>query len=64
MNEKQRLSALEAMLFANGEPVAVSRLADAMLADLPETERLLEKLQKNCVKRMLLRKGMLEIMQL
>ncbi len=48
MNEKQRLSALEAMLFANGEPVAVSRLADAMLADLPETERLLEKLQKNC----------------
>lgn len=46
MNEKQRLGALEAMLFANGEPVELARLADALRAEPAETERLLQILQQ------------------
>ncbi|MDD4851460.1 MAG: SMC-Scp complex subunit ScpB [Gemmiger sp.] len=46
MNEKQQLGGLEAMLFANGEPVEVARLADALRMEVAATERLLEKLQK------------------
>ena len=30
MNESQRIGALEAMLFANAEPVETARLADAL----------------------------------
>ena len=33
MNEKQRIGALEAMLFAHGEPVELERLADALHAE-------------------------------
>lgn len=46
MNEKQRLGALEAMLFAHGEPVELEKLADALHAEPIQTQVLLEKLQK------------------
>ena len=46
MNERQRLGALEAMLFAHGEPVALDRLADAMHAEPIQVQVLLEKLQR------------------
>ncbi len=46
MNEKQRIGALEAMLFAHGEPVELERLADALHAEPIQTQILLEKLQK------------------
>lgn len=46
MNEKQRIGALEAMLFAHGEPVELERLADALHAEPIQTQMLLEKLQK------------------
>ena len=45
MNEQQRMGALEAMLFAHGEPVELARLADAMHAEPIQTQVLLEKLQ-------------------
>lgn len=46
MNERQRLGALEAMLFAHGEPVETARLADAMRLPAPETEAMLGRLQQ------------------
>lgn len=46
MNEQQRMGALEAMLFAHGEPVELDRLADAMHAEPIQTQVLLEKLQR------------------
>ena len=46
MNEQQRMGALEAMLFAHGEPVDLARLADAMHAEPIQTQVLLEKLQR------------------
>lgn len=46
MNEKQCLGALEAMLFAHGEPVELEKLADALHAEPIQTQVLLEKLQK------------------
>lgn len=46
MNEQQRIGALEAMLFAHGEPVALDRLADAMHAEPIQVQVLLEKLQR------------------
>ena len=46
MNEQQRMGALEAMLFAHGEPVELARLADAMHAEPIQTQVLLEKLQR------------------
>lgn len=45
MNDQERTGALEAMLFANAEPVETARLADALRITVPETERLLERLQ-------------------
>lgn len=46
MNERQRLGALEAMLFAHAEPVELPRLADALRLPPEETARLLETLQR------------------
>lgn len=46
MNERQRLGALEAMLFAHGEPVETARLADALRLPAPETEAMLGRLQQ------------------
>ena len=46
MNQKQIRAAVEAMLFANAEPVETDRLAEAMRADPAEVLTLLEKLQK------------------
>lgn len=46
MNEEQRLGALEAMLFAHGEPVALDKLADAMRCEPIQVQQLLEKLQR------------------
>ena len=46
MNEQQRMGALEAMLFAHGEPVELARLADAMHAEPIQIQVLLEKLQR------------------
>jgi segregation and condensation protein B len=46
MNEQQRVGALEAMLFANAEPVSVERLADAVRLDVPQVQAALEHLQK------------------
>jgi len=45
MNENQRIGAVEAMLFAHGEPVELGRLADALRVGPEETERLLRLLQ-------------------
>ena len=45
MNESQRIGALEAMLFANAEPVETARLADALLLSAEECEALLTRLQ-------------------
>lgn len=45
MTEQQKRGALEAMLFANGEPVAADRLADALRVSTAEAERMLERLQ-------------------
>lgn len=45
MNEQQKLGALEAMLFANAEPVEAARLAEAMRIDPAQTEELLRTLQ-------------------
>ena len=42
MNEQQRMGALEAMLFAHGEPVELARLADAMHAEPIQIQVLLE----------------------
>lgn len=46
MNEEQRLGAIEAMLFANGEPVEVAKLADALREEPSEVENLLETLRQ------------------
>lgn len=46
MNETQRLGALEAMLFANAEPVETARLADALRIEPQEAEDLLMILQQ------------------
>lgn len=46
MNETQKLGALEAMLFAHGEPVQLARLADALRTDPEEVTDLLRVLQK------------------
>lgn len=46
MNEQQRLGGMEAMLFANGEPVEAARLAEAMRLEPEEADRLLQLLQK------------------
>lgn len=46
MNDRQRIGALEAMLFAHAEPVEMERLADALRLSAAETEELLERLQK------------------
>lgn len=46
MNDRQRIGALEAMLFAHAEPVEMERLADALRLSATETEELLERLQK------------------
>ena len=45
MNEQQKLGALEAMLFANAEPVEAARLAEAMRIDPAQAEELLRTLQ-------------------
>ena len=45
MNEQQKLGALEAMLFANGEPVEDARLAEAMRIEPAQAEDLLRTLQ-------------------
>lgn len=45
MNETQRIGALEAMLFANAEPVETARLADALRITPQECEALLQRLQ-------------------
>ena len=45
MNESQRIGALEAMLFANAEPVETARLADALLLSAEDCEALLTRLQ-------------------
>ncbi len=45
MNESQRIGALEAMLFANAEPVETARLADALRLSAEECEALLARLQ-------------------
>ena len=45
MNESQRIGALEAMLFANAEPVETARLADALRLSTEECEALLTRLQ-------------------
>ena len=45
MNESQRIGALEAMLFANAEPVETARLADALRLSAEECEALLTRLQ-------------------
>lgn len=45
MNEQQKLGALEAMLFANAEPVETARLAEAMRIDPAQAEELLRTLQ-------------------
>ena len=47
MNQKQIRAAVEAMLFANAEPVETDRLAEAMRADPAEVLTLLEKLQSS-----------------
>ena len=46
MNKAQYTGALEAMLFANGEPVETERLADALRLSIPDTEELLRGLQR------------------
>lgn len=45
MNERQKIGALEAMLFANGEPVEAARLAEAMRIEPEQARELLGKLQ-------------------
>ena len=45
MNESQRIGALEAMLFANAEPVETARLADALRLSAEDCEMLLTRLQ-------------------
>lgn len=45
MNEKQKLGALEAMLFANGDPVEIGRLAEAMRLEPDQVEAMLRSLQ-------------------
>ena len=45
MNERQKLGAMEAMLFANGEPVEAGRLAEAMRITPEEAQDLLRTLQ-------------------
>lgn len=45
MNERQKLGAMEAMLFANGEPVEAGRLAEAMRVTLEQAQELLRTLQ-------------------
>ena len=46
MNKAQYTGALEAMLFANGEPVETECLADALRLSIPDTEELLRGLQR------------------
>lgn len=46
MNEAQQTGALEAMLFAHGEPVETERLADALRLSAQDTEELLHGLQQ------------------
>lgn len=45
--KKQRLGALEAMLFAHGEPVEAARLADALRTEVGEVDEMLAALQKS-----------------
>ena len=45
MNERQKLGALEAMLFANAEPVEAARLAESMRLDNAQVQDLLAVLQ-------------------
>ena len=45
MNERQKLGALEAMLFAHAEPVETARLAEAMRLEAAQVEELLASLQ-------------------
>ncbi len=45
MNERQKLGAMEAMLFANGEPVEAGRLAEAMRITPEQAQDLLRTLQ-------------------
>lgn len=45
MNERQKLGAMEAMLFANGEPVEAGRLAEAMRITSEQAQDLLRTLQ-------------------
>ena len=49
MNEQQKLGALEAMLFANAEPVEAARLAEAMRIDPAQAEELLRTLQPSMI---------------
>lgn len=46
MNDARRLGAVEAMLFANGEPVETSKLADALREEPSVVEDLLQTLSK------------------
>ena len=46
ITQRNKIGMLEAMLFANAEPVETDRLAEAMRADPAEVLTLLEKLQK------------------
>lgn len=45
MNERQQIGMLEAMLFANAEPVEAARLAEAMRIEADKARELLGKLQ-------------------
>ena len=45
LNERQKLGALEAMLFAHAEPVETARLAEAMRLEAAQVEELLASLQ-------------------
>ena len=47
ITQRNKIGMLEAMLFANAEPVETDRLAEAMRADPAEVLTLLEKLQSS-----------------
>lgn len=48
MDQKQYKGALQAMLFAHGEPVSAQRLSEALDIDVSMTESLLKNIQKDC----------------
>lgn len=50
MNQKQQKAALEALLFAYGEPVSASRLGEVLNMQPQLVERLLAKLKEDCEK--------------